>query len=173
MFKQLNKSLFNVFGGRNIKLTKTSLFLIVVFVLMSVSCLSMYGLTKVQEGLVMKKQDNERMPYGVLEPGTGRPVEQSFLSGDNTTMNNPYVNGSQIPQGDEDLYILKSQIVPPVCPKCPVVINKCNENEKKCPPCPPCGRCPEPAFECKKVPNYSSSNIPKFPLPLLNDFSQF
>lgn len=22
------------------------------------------------------------------------------------------------------------------------------------PPCPPCGRCPEPAFECKKVPTY-------------------
>lgn len=29
----------------------------------------------------------------------------------------------------------------------------------KCPPCPACARCPEPAFECKKVPNYSQSNI--------------
>ena len=26
---------------------------------------------------------------------------------------------NQIPQGDEDLYILKSEVVPPVCPACP------------------------------------------------------
>jgi hypothetical protein len=39
-------------------------------------------------------------------------------------------------------------------------------------PCPPCGRCPEPSFECKKVPNYSStSNV--LPVPVLTDFSQF
>ena len=29
------------------------------------------------------------------------------------------VSKSQIPAGQEDLYILKSQVVPPVCPKCP------------------------------------------------------
>lgn len=28
---------------------------------------------------------------------------------------------SEIPEGDEHLYILKSEIVPPVCPKCPDV----------------------------------------------------
>ena len=39
-------------------------------------------------------------------------------------------------------------------------------------PCPPCGRCPEPSFECKKVPNYSNtSNV--LPVPVLTDFSQF
>lgn len=27
------------------------------------------------------------------------------------------------------------------------------------PPCPPCGRCPEPAFECKKVPTYVNLNF--------------
>ena len=32
----------------------------------------------------------------------------------------PGIPKSQIPAGDEDLYILKSQIVPPVCPVCPV-----------------------------------------------------
>ena len=61
---------------------------------------------------------------------------------------------SEIPEGMEDLYILKSQIVPPVCPKCPDV-SVC-EKKSKCPPCPPCGRCPQPAFTCKKVPDYSS-----------------
>ena len=40
-------------------------------------------------------------------------------------------------------------------------------------PCPPCGRCPEPSFDCKKVPNYSSTNSEYLPVPVLTDFSQF
>lgn len=57
---------------------------------------------------------------------------------------------SEIPEGDEDLYILKSQVVPPVCPKCPD--NRSCPRSKPCAPCKPCGRCPEPTeFECKKV----------------------
>jgi len=87
------------------------------------------------------------------------------------------IPGSQIPPGQDDLYILKSEIVPPVCPACPAM--KCDADgsnggsEKKCPPCPPCARCPEPAFECKKVPNYNSNNESAFPRPVLNSFSQF
>ena len=78
---------------------------------------------------------------------------------------------SQIPQGDEDLYILKSNVVPPVCPACPNV-TAC-PNNKEAPPCPPCARCPEPAFDCKKVPNYNSNNSEYLPRPVLADFSQF
>lgn len=78
---------------------------------------------------------------------------------------------SLIPPGDEDLYILKSEIVPPVCPKCPDV-TVCPKNEK-CPPCPPCARCPEPSFECKKVPNYNRKDDTYLPRPILSDFSQF
>lgn len=65
---------------------------------------------------------------------------------------------SMIPRGQEDLYILKSEIVPPVCPACPAS-SACPTTSKKekCPPCPACARCPEPSFECKKVPNYSSA----------------
>jgi len=74
---------------------------------------------------------------------------------------------SQISQGNEDLYILKSEIVPPVCPTCPPVL-ACGNN-KKVQPCPPCARCPEPAFECKKVPNYQSSNTSYLPRPMFND----
>ena len=91
------------------------------------------------------------------------------------------IPGSQIPPGQDDLYILKSEIVPPVCPACPAM--KCDAaagsngggggGENKCPPCPPCARCPEPAFECKKVPNYNSTNENAFPRPVLNSFSQF
>ena len=102
-----------------------------------------------------------------------------------------------IPDGDEDLYILKSEIVPPVCPACPPV-QVCPASKHKCRPCPPCARCPEPAFDCKKVPNYNSpqnQTLPGFygnagvagssapigggssqssqPMPVLNDFSQF
>jgi hypothetical protein len=45
--------------------------------------------------------------------------------------------------------------------------------ENKCPPCPACARCPEPAFECKKVPNYSRSEDVNAPRPVMADFSQF
>lgn len=90
----------------------------------------------------------------------------------------------EIPPGDENLYILKSQIVPPVCPACPPVIqgSGCPELNAKCPPCPapkpvppcpPCERCPEPQFQCKKVPDYSNVISGNLPRPLLNDFSQF
>lgn len=82
----------------------------------------------------------------------------------------PGIPKNQIPPGDEDLYILKSQVVPPVCPVCPA--SAC-EKEKECPACPPCGRCPEPAFECKKVPNYNSINNTYLPVPVVNDFSTF
>ena len=86
----------------------------------------------------------------------------------------PGIPASQIMPGDEHLYILKSEIVPPVCPVCPAfpcasVVN----NNTPPPPCPPCGRCPEPSFECKKVPNYNAVNSDTMPIPVLNDFSSF
>jgi hypothetical protein len=95
------------------------------------------------------------------------------------------IPSSQIIPGQEDLYILKSSVVPPVCPACPAV--RCNTNTNgngssgngknstpaKCPPCPPCARCPEPSFECKKVPNYNLSNNNALPRPVLSSFSQF
>ena len=83
----------------------------------------------------------------------------------------PGIPASQIPPGQEDLYILKSEIVPPVCPACPQ--SSACPREEKCPPCPACARCPEPAFECKKVPNYSAMSDEYLPMPVLNDFSQF
>jgi len=48
------------------------------------------------------------------------------------------------------------------------------DDKKECPACPACERCPEPAFECKKVPNYRSPSIDNYmPVPVLNDFSRF
>lgn len=83
----------------------------------------------------------------------------------------PGIPRSQIPEGQEDLYILKSQIVPPVCPACPT--SSACPRQEPCPPCPACARCPEPSFECKKVPNYNAINNEYLPAPVLNDFSQF
>lgn len=175
MFKDTLKQLFKTMSGYKLKLTNQKLFILLMVVVLSACCAGLYGLGKYQEGLAMHKGEgsqNEQVPPGTLEPGTGIPVDgntQTFLSGVGTPDGIP---ASQIPPGSEDLYILKSQIVPPVCPKCPVVINKCHDNEKKCPPCPACARCPEPNFECKKVPNYRATNT-ELPMPLLNDFSQF
>jgi len=86
------------------------------------------------------------------------------------------IPGSQIPSGDEHLYILKSEVIPPVCPACPsinVCPNQNSNNNGTPPPCPPCARCPEPAFDCKKVPNYNRNNSQYLPVPVLSDFSQF
>jgi formylmethanofuran dehydrogenase subunit D len=81
----------------------------------------------------------------------------------------PAIPASQIPLGQEDLYILKSEIVPPVCP---APITACHHKTDKCAPCPPCGRCPEPNFECKKVPSYKPDNS-DLPVPFISPFSTF
>jgi len=53
-------------------------------------------------------------------------------------------------------------------------INQQKPKPETCPPCPACERCPEPAFDCKKVPNYRSPAVNQFlPMPILNDFSKF
>ena len=125
------------------------------------------------------------------------------------------ITQDQIPKGQEHLYILKSQVVPPTtCPVCPSFGGKgdgaadsehgggggggggasdssglsnglgsafpggsggAGGSSSKCPPCPACARCPEPSFECKKVPNYaiSQNGAMSVPRPVLADFSQF
>jgi hypothetical protein len=125
------------------------------------------------------------------------------------------ITRDQIPPGQEHLYVLKSQVVPPSCPTNPGFSNRDQESgennedgdggedsnleleqedtsglsnglgaafrgmggskNKKCPPCPACARCPEPSFECKKVPNYSvsSNGSMSVPRPVLADFTQF
>lgn len=83
------------------------------------------------------------------------------------------INRSQIPFGEEDKYILKSQVVPPVCPKCPDMQCSSSFDESKCPACPACERCPEPSFTCEKIPNYNAFNPKTMPLPVLSDFSNF
>ena len=108
-------------------------------------------------------------PPGYNPPGTAGPYNPPGTNYYNSLP--PGIPASQIPPGQEDLYILKSEIVPPVCPACPT--SSACPRQEPCPPCPACARCPEPAFECKKVPNYDAINNEYLPAPVLNDFSQF
>ena len=109
---------------------------------------------------------------GIMEGFEGNTETNKEKTKGTISSNTETFKKSDIKPGDEDLYILKSQIVPPVCPRCPepVVIEKNN-----CPPCPACERCPEPTYKCEMVPNYDSgaSDGTQMPRPFLNDFSQF
>ena len=118
--------------------------------------------------------DNNLNSYGNVNKYPNVEMDNILMAGKKGKYNksSSSVPGSQIPKGSEDLYILKSNIVPPVCPACPAVTT-CPSTKEKCPPCPPCARCPEPAFECKKVPNYSGQNDSYLPQPVMSDFSQF
>ena len=116
--------------------------------------------------------------YAYVSPSSAPQYEyDSYQQNQQNQSASPYASSlppgiprSQILPGQEDLYILKSQVVPPVCPACnPVVIYK----DKECQACPPCARCPEPSFECKKVPNYNAINNEYLPIPILNSFSSF
>lgn len=137
------------------KLKKLHLFIILLLSL--AFCCFLTG--SAYEGMTNKEKN--RVVHG--------PDGQVIVATHKNTMQG--VKRRDIPSGQEDLYILKSQVVPPVCPACPSV-TAC-PREKPCPACPPCGRCPEPAFDCKKVPNYKSANTNYLPRPITTDFSQF
>ena len=117
-------------------------------------------------------------PNGGQATTVSGPAGNTYATYDSSAYYNSLPQGiprSQIPAGNEDLYILKSQVVPPVCPA-PVVIEKCSDanfDVTKCPPCPACQRCSEPAFDCVKRPNYKAFNQDFMPVPVLNDFSTF
>uniref|UniRef100_A0A6C0C3Q5 Uncharacterized protein n=1 Tax=viral metagenome TaxID=1070528 RepID=A0A6C0C3Q5_9ZZZZ len=130
------------------KLQKIHLFALLIFVLMA----STFGWT-VREYMTNK---------GDVDGIDGEPESEDIMPGKGGRL--PFIPGVPtpkhkrkrmrcIPDGDDDYYVLKSQVVPPVCPKCPD--SRACPSDKKCPPCPAPQRCPEPAFECKKVPNYN------------------
>ena len=117
---------------------------------------------------ISDQSTDNNTPSTIFTTHDGR---QGIANTDNTING---ITSSKIPEGQQDLYVLKSQIVPPVCPACPPVIVDKNTLNQECPPCPPCARCPEPSFDCKKVPNYNLGPENKFlPRPVLNSFSTF
>jgi len=87
------------------------------------------------------------------------------------------ITQANIPPGAQDMYMLKTQALPTNPPGStnpnPSPTSNCIK-PTPVPPCPPCERCPEPAFDCKRVPNYNSKAINQYiPQPVLADFSQF
>lgn len=118
--------------------------------------------------------------FGPTDKNTAATATSLNSSGIYNSSLPPGIPRNQIPAGQEDLYILKSQVVPPVCPAAPPPIVKCDSNNgngefdvSKCPPCMPCGRCKESPYECKKVPTYKAFNQDYMPVPVLNSFSTF
>jgi len=146
------------------KFHKIHLFIILLMSLLFCGCLGKF-MRDGREGMSSRRGEGMSSRQGEVIV-----VKESLTAGSALPAGIP---SSQIPPGQEDMYILKSEIVPPVCPMCPQSSACPSQKQEKCPPCPACARCPEPAFECKKVPNYSSSNDNYLPRPVLADFSQF
>jgi hypothetical protein len=107
-------------------------------------------------------------------------IEKDLYKDNALSSSSSGIPSSEIPPGKEDLYMLKTQMVVPSCPASSGSKSKSNCSSSQSapvPPCPPCERCPEPAFDCKKVPNYNSltgNNSNQYlPRPVLNSFAQF
>ena len=88
------------------------------------------------------------------------------------------IRKSVIPTGEEDKYILKSQVIPPVCPACPS-FTRCPSNKEKCAPCSestPDQNQSQYSSEPSTINGYDGS-VPSGsnyePIPVLNDFSTF
>jgi hypothetical protein len=152
---------------------------------------SAYGNKALYTERNMNTFSNMNMNMNMITEGFDTGVNKDVTNYDPNTFTKSLPNGvpkADIPAGHEDLYILKSQVVPPVCPACPAFNNSGTDtgstnnvspsgsdkfDVSKCPPCPPCARCPEPNFDCKKVPNYNAFNPSTMPVPALNSFSTF
>ena len=160
---------------------------ILFFIILAVALLSTLGMN-IKEGLTQdsmtgtrgkaEKMASQRQGIPNIGASSISSIESQAPTNDNGSDDKSYekfwserrgIRRVDIQNGDEDLYVLKSSIVPPVCPKCPQ--RSACPRQKPCQPCPPCSRCPEPAFTCKKVPNYNSMNNQYLPLPWLSQAS--
>ena len=82
---------------------------------------------------------------------------------------------SQAPSFDNNGNLLAQNSVASASDKSNTVVNnKKNLTSEDIPPCPAPQRCPEPNFDCKKVPKYEQGPENAFlPRPVLTDFSTF
>lgn len=165
------------------KLTKVHLFLILIFALILASSLGNY----IRDGFTTTK------PSDIPDPL--KPIATKELSSNTklptTTKYDPNINnGVSASSLGAPVSALSPSTFPLNTPAGIPGMNSVSGNDKanaasvgadaggngdahKCPPCPACARCPEPAFECKKVPNYSRSEDINAPRPVMADFSQF
>ena len=152
------------------KLQKLHMFLLLLIAL--ILCCGGFSVG-IMEGLTIhEKATNRSRGEGVNRVGEDGKVLNNIEPTTYTQTELNEISSKKIPKGNEDLYILKSQIVPPVCPKCPDV--KSCDKDKDCPPCPGPKRCPDKPFECKMMPKYSDPNVTThLPKPVLDSFDSF
>ena len=152
------------------KLQKLHMFLLLLLAL--ILCCGGFSVG-IMEGLTIQENaKNISRGEGVNRVGEDGKVLNNIEPTTYTQTELNEISSKKIPKGNEDLYILKSQIVPPVCPKCPDV--KSCDKDKDCPPCPGPKRCPDKPFECKMMPKYSDPNVTThLPKPVLDSFDSF
>ena len=115
------------------------------------------------------QSNNGQGPMGVSSPALAgsinpSPYGQNFNSTPYLLQQGSYLQGSNL-ETNNIINNLKKEVDR---------LTNSNNSADSTPPCPACERCPEPSFECKKVPNYRSSSIDSYmPVPILNDFSRF
>lgn len=164
------------------QLTKVHLFLILIFSLILASCLGNY----IRDGYTNSRSSDVPDPL--------KPVATKDLPSNTklpaTPTYDPSINGGVTASSlGGPVSVLSPSTFPLNAPGGIPGVNSVNGNDQasgsggsgsgggtdghKCPPCPACARCPEPAFECKKVPNYSRSEDINAPRPIMADFSQF
>jgi hypothetical protein len=161
------------------QLTKVHLFLILLFALILASSLGNY----VRDGFTTTKPTD--LPPALRSVATkDLPLNTKLPS---ETKYDPSINGGVSASSvGSPVSSLSPSTFPINAPAGIPGVNSVSGNDQagagggggcnpkpQCPPCPACARCPEPAFECKKVPNYSRSEDINAPRPVMADFSQF
>jgi hypothetical protein len=121
-----------------------------------------------------------------IDPTTGKPCDPNVLgppgsycnplpaSADMNMGGSPYTDRVRVrAMGGSSPYNTDTVLIPPpvgVKPEATTGTYNCPAP----PPCPACDRCPEPSFDCKKVPNYNSTDNQRIlPQAVLTDFSSF
>ena len=159
---------------------------IIVLIIISILLCIFLGYFNFSEGMTNDRGEaitSAQHPLIVSDPNpASNSTSVPYSSNENARTNNGSViaysgsdgiPASQIPSGDKDLYILKTDIVPPPFNQqqsCPSV----HKDKSECGVCPKVMPCPRPAYSCKLTPNYNA--LPEEenePLPMLNSFSSF
>jgi hypothetical protein len=166
------------------QLTKVHLFLILIFALILASSLGNY----VRDGFTTTKPSD--LP-AELKPVATKTTQSNSNLPENTRYDPNLNSGVSASSLGSPVSSMSPSTFPLNMPAGIPGMNSVNGNDQagtgggggsgsgsggdghKCPPCPACARCPEPAFECKKVPNYSRSEDINAPRPVMADFSQF
>ena len=136
---------------------------------------SNYSFKQTTETKEPKESSGLLSMFNRSDKGSGQGSGQGFGQGSGQGFGQGSGQGSGILSGfnksnnQTDLSEYKQEIE-----KLKEQLKELKQYDGNAPPCPACERCPEPSFDCKKVPNYRSASVGNYlPMPILNDFSRF